>query len=156
GAMCERFSFITSAGQTSAGQMIRSPTTYSAARQPTGRCAGLEGRWIKRRDRRSVPIFALVERGGKARAMPIDNTTSAELRRALKKHGDTKSALMTDEWQAYRRPAREFESHDTINHKEEEWTRGHVHTQTVENFFSVFKRGMKGVYQHCSEKHLAR
>jgi transposase-like protein len=114
------------------------------------------GRWVKRRDRRSVAAFALVERGGKARAMPINSATSDELRRALKKHADTKSALMTDEWQAYRRPGREFESHETVNHSEEEWTRGTVHTQTVENFFSIFKRGMKGVYQHCSEKHLAR
>jgi transposase-like protein len=112
--------------------------------------------WRKKRDRRSVPAFALVERGGRARAMPIDDTTAAELRRALKTHADTKSALMTDDWSGYRMPGREFESHDTVNHSIEEWTRGHVHTQTVENFFSVFKRGMRGVYQHCSEKHLAR
>ena len=115
-----------------------------------------EARWRKRRDRRSVPIFALVERGGKARATPIDNTTSDELRRALRKHASTKSALMTDEWQAYLRPGREFASHETVNHHEEEWTRGEIGTQAVENFFSVFKRGMRGVYQHCSEKHLAR
>jgi transposase-like protein len=112
--------------------------------------------WTKNRDRRSVAIFALVERGGAARAMPINNTTSDELRRALKKHASTKSALMTDDWQAYQRPGREFSSHDTVNHSEEEWTRGNVHTQTIENFFSIFKRGMKGVYQHCSEDHLAR
>jgi hypothetical protein len=103
-----------------------------------------------------VPVFALVERGGKARAMPIDDTTAAELRRALKKHADTKSALMTDEWRGYRMPGREFESHETVNHSIEEWTRGNAGTQTVENFFSVFKRGMRGVYQHCSEKHLGK
>jgi len=112
--------------------------------------------WNRKRDRRSVPIFALVERGGKARAMPLKTVSGAELRSALRKHGSTKSKLMTDELSAYRIPGREFESHDTVNHSEEEWTRGSVHTQTVENFFSVFKRGMRGVYQHCSEKHLAR
>jgi ISXO2-like transposase domain len=63
---------------------------------------------------------------------------------------------MTDDWSAYRRPGREFSSHESVNHSEEEWTHGEVHTQSVENFFPVFKRGMKGVYQHCSEKHLAR
>jgi len=63
---------------------------------------------------------------------------------------------MTDDWQAYQRPGREFASHDTVNHHEGEWPRGHIHTQTVENLFSVFKRGMKGIYQRCSEKHLAR
>jgi transposase-like protein len=118
--------------------------------------SNVEQRWTKRRDRRSVPVFALVERGGKARAMPIKDTTSAELRRALKTHADTKSALMTDEWQAYQRPAREFASHETVNHSIEEWVRGAAHTNTVEGFFAVFKRGMRGVYQHCSEKHLAR
>src|ERR1700724_1221835 len=84
--------------------------------------------WTKRRDRRSVPAFALVERGGRARAMPIDDTTAAELRRALKTHADTKSALMTDDWRGYRMPGREFESRDTVNHGIEEWTRRHVHT----------------------------
>jgi ISXO2 transposase-like protein len=114
------------------------------------------GAWRKRRDRYSLPVFALVERGGKARAMPIDDTTAEELRHALKKHGDTKSALMTDEWRGYRMPGREFERHETVNHSAEEWTRGEAGTQAVENFFSVFKRGMRGTYQHCSEKHLAR
>jgi hypothetical protein len=112
--------------------------------------------WTKTRDRFSLAVFALVERGGKARAMPIEGTTAATLRRALKKHADTKSALMTDSWQAYRRIGREFASHETVNHQEEEWTRGNAHTQTVENFFSIFKRGMRGIYQHCSEQHLAR
>jgi transposase-like protein len=87
-----------------------------------------EQRWLKQRDRRSVAVFALVERGGKARAMPINNTTSDELRRALRKHADTKSALMTDEWSAYMRPGREFASHETVHHKAEEWTRGEVGT----------------------------
>ena len=115
-----------------------------------------EGGWTKTRNRRSVAIFALVERGGKARAMPLKGTSSVELRRALKRHADTKSKLMTDEFPGYYTPGREFASHETVRHTEEEWTRGDAHTQTIENFFSVFKRGMRGVYQHCSEKHLAR
>jgi transposase-like protein len=112
--------------------------------------------WVKTRDRRELAVFALVERGGKARAMPLNNVTSDSLRTALRHHADTKSALMTDEWSAYQRPGREFAKHETVNHSEEEWTRGEAGTQSVENFFSVFKRGMKGIYQHCSEEHLAR
>lgn len=119
-----------------------------------------EQRWMKARDRRSLAAFALVERGGQARAKPINNTTADELRGALKKFADIRSALMTDEWSAYMRPGREFASHDTVNHRAEEWTRWEngrmAGTQTVENFFSVFKRGMRGVYQHCSDQHLAR
>jgi hypothetical protein len=101
-------------------------------------------------------VFALVERGGKARAMPIDRANARELRAALARHASTKSQLMTDEAQAYIGVGKRFASHESVNHSDEEWTRGNAHTQTVENFFSVFKRGMKGVYQHCSEKHLAR
>ncbi len=112
--------------------------------------------WVKTRDRREITAFALVERGGRARTMLIDGATTAEQQTALKQHADTKSKLMTDEWRGYRLPGREFASHESVNHSQEEWTRGEVHTQSVENFFSVFKRGMKGVYQHCSEKHLAR
>jgi transposase-like protein len=112
--------------------------------------------WVKVRHRRSLTAFALVERGGQARAMPIHTATAKELRRALKKHADTRSKLMTDEWRAYIRPGREFASHETVNHHDGEWTRGDVGTQAIENFFSVFKRGMRGVYQHCSDQHLAR
>jgi hypothetical protein len=115
-----------------------------------------ESGWVKTRDRYELAVFALVERGGSARAKPIEGATSHELRNALKQHADTKSKLMTDEWRGYRLPGREFASHESVNHSQEEWTRGDVHTQSVENFFSVFKRGMKGVYQHCSEKHLPR
>ena len=117
--------------------------------------------WVKVRERYSLAAFALVERGGKARAMPLGSTSADDLRRALKRHADTKSALMTDELPGYRTPGREFASHDTVNHSIEEWTRETdqgrtAGTQHVENFFSVVKRGMRGVYQHCSEKHLAR
>jgi hypothetical protein len=88
--------------------------------------------------------------------MPIHTATTAERRRALKKYADAKSVLMTDEWRAYIRPGREFAGHETVNHHDEEWTRGSAGTQAVENFFSVFKRGMTGVYQQCSDQHLAR
>jgi hypothetical protein len=64
--------------------------------------------------------------------------------------------MMTDEGTYYRELGREFASHQTVNHKQEEYVRGDVHTNTAEGFFSIFKRGMHGVYQHCSEKHLHR
>jgi transposase-like protein len=112
--------------------------------------------WVKTRDRYELICFALVERGGKARVMPLNDVTSDSLRTALKRHADTKSALMTDDRSGYQRPGREFASHETVNHSEEEWTRGEAGTQSVENFFSVFKRGMRGVYQHCGEEHLGR
>jgi hypothetical protein len=63
---------------------------------------------------------------------------------------------MTDEHQSYKEIGREFISHDSVNHSRDEYVRGTVHTNTVEGFYSIFKRGMKGVYQHCAEKHLHR
>lgn len=64
--------------------------------------------------------------------------------------------MHTDEWKSYPAIGREFAGHETVNHKSEEYVRGNVTTNTVEGFFSIFKRGMKGVYEHCSEKHLHR
>jgi hypothetical protein len=66
--------------------------------------------------------------------------------------------LHTDEGQAYKYIAEfgEVAEHETVNHSKEEYVRGDVTTNTVEGFYSIFKRGMKGVYQHCKEKHLHR
>jgi hypothetical protein len=64
--------------------------------------------------------------------------------------------MMTDEAQYYGEVGREMAQHEMVNHKKEEYVRGDVHTNTAEGFFSIFKRGMHGVYQHCSEKHLHR
>ena len=66
------------------------------------------------------------------------------------------SAVMTDEYSVYKSLGKEFERHDSVNHAKEEYVRGDVTTNTVEGYFSIFKRGMKGVYQHCKEKHLHR
>jgi ISXO2-like transposase domain len=63
---------------------------------------------------------------------------------------------MTDEAHQYKNNGKHFAGHEAVNHKQEEYSRGEVSTNTVEGFFSIFKRGMKGIYQHCSEKHLHR
>jgi len=64
--------------------------------------------------------------------------------------------MMTDEWSGYYSLDDHFASHESVSHKADEYVRGDVHTNTVEGYYSIFKRGMKGVYQHCSEKHLHR
>ena len=114
------------------------------------------GAWSDR-----IPVVTLVERGGKARSIQAENVTARELRRIVFTHADTKSALMTDQANAYRAIGRRFASHESVNHGEEEWARRladgtKAHTNTVEGFFSIFKRGMVGIYQHCSERHLHR
>ena len=63
---------------------------------------------------------------------------------------------MTDERTAYRQIGKRFAHHESVNHHDEEYVRGQAHVNTAEGFFSIFKRGMRGVYQHCSEDHLHR
>lgn len=63
---------------------------------------------------------------------------------------------MTDKAPWYNSVKSEFPKHDAVDHSVEEWARGDVHTNTIEGYFSIFKRGMKGVYQHCGKRHLHR
>jgi transposase-like protein len=102
------------------------------------------------------PVLSLVERGGRVRSFHIDGTTSKELLSYVGQHVEQSSHVMTDEYTAYRVLREHFAQHSTVNHGKEEYARGMVSTNTIEGFFSIFKRGMKGVYQHCSEKHLHR
>ena len=106
--------------------------------------------------RRKIPIITLVERGGKARSIQADDITARTLRAAVLENAKTESRLMTDELRAYRNIGKRFASHESVRHSEDEYVRGEAHTNTVEGFFSVFKRGMIGVYQHCDERHLHR
>jgi transposase-like protein len=102
-------------------------------------------------------VFALVTRGGEARTFHVESTTTAQLLPIIRANiSKEASFVMSDELLAYARLGREGYSHQTVTHSDGEYVRGIVHTNTVEGYFSIFKRGMKGVYQHCSEKHLHR
>jgi len=102
------------------------------------------------------PIFALVERGGGARAFSMPVVTATNVGDALLRHADRKSRLHTDESNLYPRVGAEFATHETVNHSAKEYARGDVTTNTVEGFFGIFTRGLVGIYQHCSEHHLQR
>ncbi|WP_324261225.1 IS1595 family transposase [Altererythrobacter sp. H2] len=69
---------------------------------------------------------------------------------------DRASRLITDEAKPYIAPGRQFAAHETVNHRTKEYARGDVTTNTVEGFFGIFKRGMRGIYQHCGQQHLHR
>jgi transposase-like protein len=101
-------------------------------------------------------VLTLVERGGAARSFHIDSTSIAQVVPILRANIDRETAFMTDEAPIYRGVGKEFASHDAVNHGAKEYARGNITTNTVEGYYSIFKRGMKGVYQHCSEKHLHR
>ncbi len=104
-------------------------------------------------------VLTLVERGGSARSFHIDSTTVADIAPILRANISREAKLMTDEARHYLEVGREFDSHDAVNHSKYEYARyaeDVITTNTVEGYYSIFKRGMKGVYQHCAEKHLHR
>jgi ISXO2-like transposase domain len=101
-------------------------------------------------------ILSLVERGGTVRSFHVDGTSAAHLVPILRANIAKETAIMTDEAGQYTNLSKDFASHEYVNHSAGEYGRGKVHTNTLEGYFSIFKRGMKGVYQHCSEKHLHR
>ncbi len=101
-------------------------------------------------------VVALVRRGGEARSFYAPQINQLSVRDVLMNNLHRSSVLHTDESTLYTPLAKVFKSHDTVRHSGGEYVRGTVHTNTVEGYFSIFKRGMKGIYQHCSEKHLQR
>lgn len=118
-----------------------------------GRKAGVPKR---RGHQHKRTVVTLVERGGESRSFHVDNASAKEIGPILAKHVRKESTLMTDEAKLYIQLGEKFGDHQTVNHVNDEWVRGDAHTNTIEGFFSVFKRGMKGVYQHCGENHLHR
>ena len=103
------------------------------------------------------PVVALVERGGKVRSYHVANVDGDNLRPILKEHIDKATYVMTDDSPVYPSLTKEFAGHGTVNHSIEEYVRGHFwHTNTVENYFSIFKRGIVGTFHHVSEAHLKR
>jgi transposase-like protein len=101
-------------------------------------------------------IVSLVERGGQVRSFKVDRVTKKTLRQILFTNADRKSTLMTDEHPGYQTAGWNYADHFTVNHGQGEYGRGSAYTNTIEGYFSIFKRGMKGIYQHCSEQHLQR
>jgi transposase-like protein len=103
-----------------------------------------------------APVVSLVERGGKVRSMHVANVTSDEIKGAIRRHVNPTSKIMTDSFASYRGLDAEYAAHETVDHYKEYVRDGDVHTNTVENFFSILKRGVNGVYHHVSEAHLHR
>jgi transposase-like protein len=102
-------------------------------------------------------VLSLVDRKtGQVRSFHVEGTSAADIIPIIKGNVAKETSIMTDEGGHYSKLGGHFASHESVSHKAEEYVRGSVHTNTVEGFYSVFKRGMTGVYQHCSERHLHR
>ncbi len=103
------------------------------------------------------PVVSLVERDGKVRSFHVAKVNANTLREVLVTNVDRGSWLMTDELQAYKTVGKEYVGHGVVSHSRGEYGRdGVFHSNTVENFFSILKRGITGVYHHVSEQHLKR
>jgi transposase-like protein len=106
-------------------------------------------------------VLTLVERGGAARSFHIDGVRAGEILPIIRANLSKEAKLNTDEMYSYKYIAEvEGLDHSTVNHSKDEYVRREgetvISTNTVEGYYSIFKRGMKGVYQHCAEKHLHR
>jgi transposase-like protein len=101
-------------------------------------------------------VLSLVERGGEVRSFHVPGVSAKTLKPYLKYHIDPEAHLMTDDAGQYRIPGPEFAQHDVVCHSNDEYVRGEAHTNTVESFFSILKRGLIGTFQHVSVQHLQR
>ena len=100
--------------------------------------------------------FSLVERGGKVRSFHVPNVTAKTLGPIVNAHADFKSALMADDAGQYRLIGPDYARFETVNHGADEYVRGDAHTNTIEGYFSILKRGLVGVYHGVSPAHLHR
>jgi transposase-like protein len=135
------------------GEIVEIDETY------IGRKDGFE---TKRGYGHKNAVFTLVERGGSARSFHVEDATKETIVPIVRANIDRESHLMTDEANRYQRIGEEFAAHDVVDHSRGEYgytdreTGTKINTNTIEGYYSIFKRGMKGVYQHCGEKHLHR
>ena len=138
-----------------AGKIIESDETYFGPKDQDTNPALKARRRGKPGPGGKSKILTLVERGGRARSFKVSDTKNETVREILLANASRESRLMTDEGTTHA-VGKHFASHETVKHGAHEYVRGDVTTNTVEGFFSVFKRGMKGTYQHCDAKHLQR
>ena len=147
-----------------AGKTVEVDETYFGEAKEARPSPQRKGRPYKSRKGRGPAgkraVIALVERGGRSRMFHVENADKATVNQIVVENVMHETHIMTDESRLYRDMASGFASHETVRHSAGEYVRygdgDPAHTNTAEGCFSVFKRGMKGVYQHCSEKHLHR
>src|SRR5580765_1572776 len=112
----------------------------------------------RKRARRDKPaVVGLIERGdsGRVRTMRLNTVSKATLVGTILKNTNESAHIMTDEHAGYKSVGK-IRKHESVNHIKEEWVRGNVHTNTIENYWSLFKRGLIGSFHQVSVKHLER
>jgi transposase-like protein len=140
------------------GDIVEADETYfGEIENPSRRRKSKQGNWYtKSGPRNKRAIVSLVERGGKVRSFHVASADKDAVSLIVHENIARESRLHTDESKLYVTVGRGYRAHETVQHTAHEYARGDVHTNSVEGFFSIFKRGMRGNYQHCKEKHLHR
>jgi hypothetical protein len=140
------------------GRIVEADETYHGPVENPSMTTRTGGKFKKgfRGPANKRPIIALVERGGSMRSFHVPAADKATVDKIIRENIARESQLHTDESKLYRLVGRKFAAHETVKHSMGEYVRDDVHTNSAEGFFSIFKRGMRGVYQHCKEKHLHR
>ncbi|WP_028338211.1 IS1595 family transposase [Bradyrhizobium sp. USDA 3256] len=140
------------------GQIVEADETYfGKAEKPRVGSQRRGAPYLKNRKvKNDRPIVSLVERSGNVRSFHVAVADASTVAGIVLANIKKESRLQTDESKLYKKVGAQFTAHETVNHGAKEYARGDVTTNTVEGYFSIFKRGMKGVYQHCKEKHLHR
>jgi len=128
----------------SGGGIVEIDETYTGPKRE-------KGKWCKK-----YAVLTLIDRDtGAARSFHVDRANQATILPILRENLHKEARVITDDSGIYRNLRKEYD-HAFVVHSKKQWGRGEIHSNTVEGFYSIFKRGMKGIYQHCSEKHLHR
>jgi hypothetical protein len=107
-----------------------------------------------RKVRAKQAVVALVQRGADVRSFPVRKINSRHMNALLDKQVSKKSYLMTDDSNVFTKIGKKFRDHETVNHSIEEYVHGDAHGNNAENYFSILKRGIIGIYHHVSHEHL--
>ena len=100
-----------------------------------------------------TPVVGTVERGGKINAYKVEDVKSVTLTREIIKNVKESAKLYTDEWLGYKGVSRIYD-HSIVKHNQSQYVNGRIHTNTIEGFWSLLKRGIFGIYHSTSKKHL--
>jgi transposase-like protein len=142
-----RYAMETDLGEKMSG-IVECDETYVGGKSK----GGGRGRSLKK-----TPVFSLVERDGRVKSQSVERVTSKNLKSIIRENVETTSTIMTDDFVSYKGLNKEFYSHKVIRHSRGVYSRpGGIHTNTIEGYFSILKRGIVGVYQHVGKQHLDR
>lgn len=109
-----------------------------------------------RSEKTKTPVVALVNRGGEMRAMKVSRVSGQNIKGIIREHVSKDATVMTDKYTVYQGLDQEFAGHGIVDHGAGEYVNGNIHTNTVEGWFALLKRGVTGTFHHVSEQHLDR